>query len=195
MIEPSTTKALNVKQWFVVVLAISVAGMPVLVFIPLLRHVYPFSHVHLWLVKISVLCSVPLGIWLYRRDKAVPMPGVPRRYAKRLKPREYVMVALGLPLVLYVFFLSLVVLAMWWPGRALVEQAFVVATTSECNSRCGGCYYRAHLEPLAPGLLQQQSLKHVCVEHLKPLQDGNHLVLRGRFSSLGVYVQSVHRKN
>lgn len=169
-----------------------------LILMPLLAHLAFLDNTYLssdawfraWMVAVAL--GVPVGVLLVRRMYRLIRLGLHPTYSAKSAPSPF-QFYIALPIVmmfLVVLWAHMLVGAfVWFPGRPILERTFVVAEARECKRKCGGCRYKARLRGW-PG----RDMAQVCTQGIEPrVQGGEPLVVRGRFSSLGVHVESVRR--
>lgn len=189
LLSPTSKAEVERSGWLFVALFI----LPLIPLGVLWWSAYPTADAHWRAFGTALVLSFPATVWAVRRASKLVELGIHRYYSKArpLGWRQYAGVWLGLLLVLYAWASAVAAIWVWLPVRPASEQSFAVAEAKQCTRRCLGCYRQAKLAAW-PG----STIGSICVEGIDPMvQSGERLVVRGRFSSLGVHVQSVRRAN
>ena len=166
-------------------------ALPVISLALFFRSTFPSAQAHWWAFSVATLLSVPASVWLFRRTNRLVKLGLHPHYSELhpMPSRDRLYAWLGVFLGCYSWTLAVVMALVWLPLHPMSEQAFDVAETRQCIRKCFGCYHEAKLSSW-PGL----NFGSICVESFVPLvQAGERLVVSGRFSPFGVYVQSLRR--
>lgn len=153
--------------------------------------VYPSSEAHFSAFGAALLLSVPAVVLLLVRAHRLVSRGLHLYYSKgRPVPiGQQFMTWLGVLFVLYFGLQALLAVAVWFPLGASLDRSFVVAEAKPCKRKCSGCSHRVKLASWSGS-----EIGSLCAEHIEPrLQQGERVVVRGRFSALGVYVESLRR--
>lgn len=188
MLSPTSREEIERSSWFFAAFFI----LPFVLLIAFWWGAYPSAHVRWVAVGAAVLLSLPATVWIVRRAKRLAEQGIHPYYSKTRPPpvRKYFLVWLGALLVVYMWASAATAALVWLPSHAASEQSFVVSEVRQRNRKFLGCYREAKFASW-PG----SSIGSVCVDSIDPeVQPGQRLVVRGRFSLFGVYVQSIHRE-
>jgi hypothetical protein len=108
-----------------------------------------------------------------------------------MRLRQRLVAALGIFVFVYVWLVSILFMGVALPHTSSSELSFTVSAVSECTRKCMGCRREAKLVAW-PGTLKST----VCTDGLNSeLAHGDRVVVKGRFSPLGVHVESVRGAN
>ena len=185
---PSSKAEVARSGWLFAVLLL----LPLVPFGPLWWSAHLTAGAHWWAFGTAAFLSLPTAVWSVRRVNRLVGLGIHPHYSKArpMPSRQYFAVWVGVLLSLYAWGAAAVTSWVSLPFRLTSEQSFVVVEARECKTRCLACKRRATLGSW-PG-----AFGSVCVDWIEPaVQAGERLVVRGRFSPLGVHVESVHRAN
>jgi hypothetical protein len=164
---------------------------PLAVFPALWWHVYMTPSANVYSAACAGILGVPATWIVLSRGQRLASLGLHPYYGRhrRMGAREFIVGFLGIFLSLYAWATAAVFLAVWMQASRPAERTFAVSEAKQCTSKCLGCSRKAKFVGW-PGI----SVSPVCVEGFRPdIVQGERVVVKARFSAIGVYVESINR--